>query len=276
MSWQQRGPAPHEGRDTSSRTILILLAVCAPAPVGQRPPVKCTEDSPERRGEEGCTILARRPLLGSLAKPVYWHIDGFDSLEAAEKAADPDGVAAEAHGSVWLMTVEAQTEEHHGERHAAWIGPPTLPDADRYTMRVQSSLLLPGATTPVHTHSGPEVFYVVDEEQCLETQEVGHRLGAGRAFVLPAGVVHRGRVTGSGRRRALALIVHDAARPLMPGVSLREPSRKQGQHPCERNFSSSFSGFRRSDSSTMSFHGRARGTTASLKFFGSTGGPCCS
>jgi quercetin dioxygenase-like cupin family protein len=196
-----------------NRTILIVLAVCALAPVGQRAPVKCTEDSPERRGEEGCTILASRPLLGSLTKPVYWHIDRFESLEAAKKAAGPDGVAAEAHGGVWLMTVEAQTEEHHGGRHIAWIGPLALPAADRYTMRVQSSLLLPGATTPVHTHSGPEVFYVVDGEQCLETQEAGHRLGAGQSYVLPAGVIHRGRVTGSGGRRALALVLHDAAQP---------------------------------------------------------------
>ena len=177
------------------------------------PGVKCTEDSPERRGEEGCTILASRPLLGSLTKPMYWHIDRFDSLEAAKKAAGPDGVAAEAHGSVWLMTVEAQTEEPHGGRHFAWIGPLALPAADRYSMRVQSSLLRPGTTTPVHTHPGPEVFYVISGEQCLETLEVGHRLVAGESFVLPTGVIHRGRVTGSDVRRVLALVLHDAAHP---------------------------------------------------------------
>ena len=206
-----------------SRTILIVLVVCALAPVGQRPPVKCTEDSPERRGEEGCTILTSRPLVGSLAKPVYWHIDRFDSLQAAREAAGHDGVAAEAHGSVWLLTVEAQTEEHHGGRHVAWIGPLTLPDADRYTMRVQSSLLLPGAATPVHTHSGPEVFYIVDGEQCLETQEVGHRLGAGQTLVLPAGAIHRGRVTKSGGRRALSLVLHDGARPASHDLAAPPP-----------------------------------------------------
>ena len=206
-----------------SRTILIILVTCALTPVGQQPPVKCTEDSPERRGEQGCTILASRPLLGSLAKPVYWHIDRFDSLEAAKKAAGPDGIAAEAHGSVWLMTVEAQTEEHHGGRHVTWIGPLALPAADRYTMRVQSSLLLTGATTPVHTHSGPEVFYIIDGEQCLETQDVGHRLGSGQSLVLPAGVIHRGRVTVPGGRRALQLIVHDAARPASHDLAAAPP-----------------------------------------------------
>ena len=196
-----------------NRTILIALVVFSLAPVGQRPPVKCTEASPERRGEEGCTILASRPVVGPLAKPVYWHIDRFDSLEAAKKAAGPDGVAAEAHGGIWLMTVEMQSEEHHGGRHVSWIGPLTLPHSGRYTMRVQSSLLLPGATTPVHTHSGPEVFYILDGEQCLETQELAHRLGAGDTFVLPGDVIHRQRIIAVGGRRNLAIILHDAARP---------------------------------------------------------------
>ena len=176
------------------------------------PGVKCTEDSPERRGEEGCTILVSRPLVAPVSKPVYWHIDRFDSLEAAKKAAGPDGVAAEAHGSVWLLTVEAQTGDHHGGRHVTSIGPLALPNSDRYTMRVQSSLLKPGSTTPIHTHSGPEVVYIVDGEQCMETPEAGHRLGTDQSFVVPGGGVHRGRVTGSGVRRAFGLVLHDAAR----------------------------------------------------------------
>ena len=180
----------------------------------KNPGVKCTEDSPERRGEEGCTILANRLLVGSLAKPVYWHIDRFDSLEAAKKAAGPDGVAAAAHGGVWLMTVEPQTEVHHGGRHVAWIGPLVLPVADRYSMRVQSSLLKPGSTTPAHTHPGPEVVYVVDGEQCTETPEGGQRLGAGQYYIVPDGVLHRGRVTGSDVRRLLAVNLYDSARPV--------------------------------------------------------------
>lgn len=196
-----------------TRAILIAMAVFSLASVEQRPPVKCTEASPERRGEEGCTILASRPVVGPLAKPVYWHIDRFDSLDAAKKAAGPDGVAAEAHGAVWLMTLEVRSYAHHGGRHVSWLGPLTLAHSGPYTMRVQSSLLLPGGTTPVHTHSGPEVFFVVEGEQCLETQELGHRLGPGDTFVLAGDVIHRQRITARGGRRNLALILHDAARP---------------------------------------------------------------
>jgi hypothetical protein len=67
-----------------NRTILIILSLYVIA-AGQRPPVKCTEDSPERRGEEGCTVLANRALVGRLPKSVYWHIDRFDSLETRRK-----------------------------------------------------------------------------------------------------------------------------------------------------------------------------------------------
>lgn len=197
--------------------ILLLMIAMGEIASGQgtqnRSAVKCAEDSPERRGEEGCTILARRPLSGPLPGSIYWHIDRFDSLEDAKKAAGPNGVAAEAHGSVWLMTVEGKTKDHHGGSHVALIGPLTLPAAEGYTMRVQSSLLKQGASTPIHTHSGPEVFYIVSGEQCLETQKAGHRLKSGKFFVLATDQVHRGRVQSVNMRGALALILHDSKQP---------------------------------------------------------------
>lgn len=191
--------------------------------------VKCMEDSPERRGEEGCAILASRRLVGSVTKPVYWHIDRFDSLESAKKAAGVDGVAAEAHGSVWLMTVEAKAKDHHGGHHAAWIGPLTMPAANGYTMRIMSSFLRPGAATPIHTHSGPEIFYIVSGTQCLETVKFVKHLKAGRSYVLPGGSIHRGRVAGSVERRLLSLVLHDAAQP--PSHDLNDPPPLV---PCKR------------------------------------------
>jgi quercetin dioxygenase-like cupin family protein len=196
-----------------SRKFLVVLVIFVSANAADRPPVKCAADSPERHGEEGCSILASRPLVGSTAEPLYWHIDRFDSLDAASNAAGPDSVAAHAHGSVWLMTIERHTQEHHGGSHIASIGPLPLPAADRYTMRVHSTLLNPGSATPVHSHSGPEVWYIVSGEQCLETQQISHRLIAGQSFVLPSDLMHRGRITATVPRGALALVLHDAARP---------------------------------------------------------------
>ena len=187
----------------------------------QRPGVKCMENSPERHGEEGCTILANKPLLGSPQANVYWHIDRFESREAAVKAAGINGVAAEAHGFFWLMTIEPKAEEHYGGVHDAWIGPIVLPTLNNNSMRVLSSLLMPGSVTPVHTHSGPEVFYIIEGEQCIETPEEGHHLRAGKTFIVPGGGIHRGRVIGSVPRRALALNVYDTALP--PSHDLASP-----------------------------------------------------
>jgi quercetin dioxygenase-like cupin family protein len=215
--------------------VFILLIFCsllsscstthnknALATAEQRAPVKCMENSPERSGKEGCTILANRPLVRPLTN-LYWHIDRFNSLEAAMKAAGPNGVAAEAHGSFWLFTVEAKSENHYGGHHVRSIGPIVLPSADSFMMRVQSSLLLPGSTTPIHTHSGPELFYIVDGRQCIETQEGGGSLKAGDSYVVPGGVVHRGRVVGTTARRAVALIVYDGARPASHDHDNSEP-----------------------------------------------------
>jgi quercetin dioxygenase-like cupin family protein len=203
--------ALERGRMTLS--ILSTIAIFALVESGAQPPVKCAVDSPERRGNEGCSILASRPLVASAAQPLYWHLDRFETLDAAQKAAGPDGVAAEAHGSVWLMTIEHQTDLHHGGVHVASIGPLPLPTAKRYTMRVLSSLLASGSSTPVHMHSGPEVWYIVAGEQCLETQHAGHRIVAGEPFVLPSDTIHRGRITASKARGALGLVLHDAERP---------------------------------------------------------------
>jgi quercetin dioxygenase-like cupin family protein len=197
----------------TARVLLTLLVLCGAASAQDRPSVKCVENSPERRGEEGCSLLAVRPFAGSTAKPLFWHLDRFDALETATKAAGPDGVAAEAHGSVWLMTLEARGEEHHGGRHVTWIGPLSAPAAEGLSMRVHSTFLREGTTTPVHTHSGPEVFYIVDGAQCLDTQEKGNRLGPGESFILPTDTVHQGRSPGPGPRKALGMVLFDSARP---------------------------------------------------------------
>ena len=88
-----------------------------------------------------------------------------------------------------------------------------MPAARSYSMQVMSMLFRPGTVSGVHTHPGPEALYLVAGEQCLETPEGGHGIGAGQAYVVPAGVTMRVRATGLGLRRALVLILHDAAHP---------------------------------------------------------------
>jgi hypothetical protein len=57
----------------------------------------CVENSPERRGELGCSIIENKLLPNGLKGPLFWHIDRFDSAERARTAVGPASIAFEAH-----------------------------------------------------------------------------------------------------------------------------------------------------------------------------------
>lgn len=173
----------------------------------------CVENSPERRGEIGCSIIGSKLLPGGLEDPVFWHIDRFDSLELARAAVGPAGIAFEAAGTSWLMTIESQTSEHHGGRHVAQVGPLTLPRASKLAMQVQSAAFVPGMYSLPHHHSGVEAVYVIEGQACYETPARAFTLSQGETLAIPADTPMRAVVTGSARRHVLAVIVHDAAQP---------------------------------------------------------------
>jgi quercetin dioxygenase-like cupin family protein len=173
----------------------------------------CVENSPERRGEMGCSIVESKVLPDGLKEPVFWHIDRFDSLERARAAVRPSSIAFEAAGRSWLMTMESQTSNHHGGTHVAHVGPLPLPRAEKYAMMVQSALFTPGMYSVVHHHSGVEAVYVIDGEACYETPTRAAKLRKGETLALPGGTQMRAVVTGSKPRHVLAVIIHDAAQP---------------------------------------------------------------
>jgi quercetin dioxygenase-like cupin family protein len=173
----------------------------------------CVENSPERRGEPGCSIIEDKALPEDLRQPLFWHIDRFDSAEQARAAAGAASVAFEAAGSWWLMTVGAKTADHHGGRHVALVGPLPLPKARKYSMQVLSAAFPPGTYSLVHHHSGVEAVYVVEGEGCYETPKRGFKVRKGETVALPAGTLMRAVATGASVRHVLAVIIHDAQRP---------------------------------------------------------------
>ena len=173
----------------------------------------CVENSPERRGEIGCSLVEDKPLPGPLKEPLFWHIDRFDSGDRARAAVGPASIALEAHGTWWLLTIESRIDDHHGGQHATQVALPPLPLAPKYSMLVISAYVMPGFRSRVHTHSGVEAFYVVDGEQCLETRERTYKMLKGGTLAIPAGITMQLVATGSKPRRGLAVIVYDAAQP---------------------------------------------------------------
>ena len=190
----------------------VLSAIAASKVHGQLEP-SCQKDSPERRGEIGCSLIENKPLPEGLKQPLFWHIDRFSSGEEARARVSPASVAFEAHGSWWLMTIEPKVNEHHGGRHVKQAKLPVLPPAKGYSMLVMSAYIPAGLTSRIHTHSGIEGFYVVDGQQCLETPTRIYKMSKGGSLVIAAGVTMRLVATGKNPRRALAVIVYDSSQP---------------------------------------------------------------
>jgi len=196
-----------------SASALTLVAVLTANTAAAQLMSTCVENSPERRGEIGCSIIETKVLPDGLKEPVLWHIDRFDSPDAARAAVGPASIAFDAAGTWWLMTIERETTDHHGGQHVTQVGPLPLPRATRYAMVVQSAVFMPGMYSLPHHHSGVEAVYVIEGEACYETPTRGATLRTGETLVLPGGTAMRAVVPGTTRRYVLAVIVHDAAQP---------------------------------------------------------------
>ena len=192
-------------------TALLLIHVRKAPAAELEPP--CVANSPERRGEIGCSIVEDKPLPTGLKEPLFWHIDRFDSGEQARTAVGPTSIALKAHGTWWLLSVESKSDQHHNGSHVVEVALPPLPPAPKYSLLVISAYIPQGMTSRVHHHSGVETFYTVDGEQCLETPTRAYKMPKGASLAVPAGVPMRLVANGSVPRRALAAIVYDAAQP---------------------------------------------------------------
>jgi quercetin dioxygenase-like cupin family protein len=204
---------PMTPQTTWSAIVLTLVSLLTAKTAAAQLMSTCVENSPERRGENGCSIIQSKVLPGGVEEPVFWHIDRFDSADAARVAVAPASIAFEAADTWWLMTIESETADHHGGRHVTHVGPLPLPRAAKYAMLVQSAVFMPGTYSLVHHHSGVEAVYVVDGEACYETPTGASKLRKGETLALPGGTPMRAVVIGSKPRHVLAVIVHDAAQP---------------------------------------------------------------
>jgi quercetin dioxygenase-like cupin family protein len=192
---------------------LILFSVLMAHMAAAQLMSACVENSPERRGELGCSIIEVKLLPDGLRGSLFWHIDRFDSAERARAAAGVASVAFDADGTSWLMSLEPRTSDHHGGRHVAQVGPLQLPRAAKYSMQVMSAVFAPGMYSLAHTHSGVEAVYVIEGEACYETPVKPFKLRKGETLTLTTGTPMRAVVTGSTRRYVLSVIVFDAAQP---------------------------------------------------------------
>jgi len=203
-------------------TMLLLIVITKTVSAQEEP--LCVENSPERRGEIGCSIVENKPLPADLKEPLFWHIDRFENGERARSGVGPASIAFQAHGAWWVMSVESETNVHHGGKHVTQVKLSPLPEAPKYSMLVISAYIPAGMTSRVHLHSGVEAFYVVDGEQCLETAERAFKMRRGETLVIPTGVTMRLVATGAKPRRAFAVIVYDSSKPPTTRMGMEKAS----------------------------------------------------
>jgi hypothetical protein len=156
---------------------------------------------------------------------MYWHIDEFPSEVAAQAAKGKFGTVVTDYGKIWLFTIGGKTWRAQGGVHAATIGPLPVTKATSFSAEYLHSLFTPGMSAPIHKHSGPEGFYALDGDTCLEMPGGVHTAtGPGNHLVMPGGPPMLLMATGTVPRRAFALILHDSTLPPTTRVTDWKPS----------------------------------------------------
>jgi hypothetical protein len=168
----------------------------------------------ERTTELGCWILVDHPLGKIDQGEVFWYLDTYPAREDADKTKG-SGTVVESLGKVWLLTIEkAGWRPPTGGQRIAEIGPLPVVAGQQYSALFMEVIFNPGMGSAIHTHSGPEAWYNLAGENCLETpQGVLVARAGGPPVIVPAGAPMVLTTTGTEQRRGLTLILHDSSKP---------------------------------------------------------------
>jgi quercetin dioxygenase-like cupin family protein len=179
----------------------------------------------ERKTELGCWILADNPIGQLGGSEVYWYLDVYPTLYAAEQAKEPDGTVIKALGKIWLLTIAKSgwRPVHPGE-HAGTIGPIPIHTGSKYSSQFMEANFAPGMHSRIHVHSGAEAWFTVAGKTCLETPQ-GELVSypGGPAVIIPEGLPMKLTAVGNEQRRGLVLILHDSSSPATTPVHDWQP-----------------------------------------------------
>ena len=167
-----------------------------------------------------------KPLVEKKVKelppgPLFWRLENFPSLAQAQNVAGPTSLAAEVAGKVWLFTLGAKDGSTEGGTKVVEIGPIPPVSASEYLLRVNRAGGAPGTKSSIHTHPGPEAFYVLAGKLGQRTPHGVAYAEAGTSMVghgadTPMEVFSAGTVDLD----ELAIFVVDANRPFSSPATL--------------------------------------------------------
>lgn len=207
--------------------IIPALSCClAPAVVGQtaknktvkgqtvKGPVTCVPRSQKVGNALGCFVVIDQPVGVLGGKPVFWHITRFRTRQAAMKAKPASGTVIEAYNRAWLMEIAPQRWRPKGGAQVAVIGPLPISPTLSYSAQYMEASMRPGMKSTIHRHSGPEIWYTMSGETCLETPN-GTSIGkvGGPPVIVQGDLPMELTATGKDLRRSLVLVLHDSRKP---------------------------------------------------------------
>jgi hypothetical protein len=202
---------------TRARAGLIsLAAVLFTAPLsGQRAASfgTCRPRSQRTGNELGCFIIVDHAVGVLGPAKVFWHISSLANAKSAVKSRPRGGIVVDAYGRHWLMEIDT-SRKHNDRAEVATIGPLPVTPGTAYSAVYMEASMTPGMKSAIHRHSGPEAWYTLTGETCLETP-TGSAVGkaGGPPVIIPGGPPMELTATGTQIRRSLVLILHDSHRP---------------------------------------------------------------
>ena len=206
--------------------LIVILPVAASIVVQAQAPDQdmhdhrlfpCLEDG-LKSNDSGCQLLAKMQVARFPEEPLFWNLSKFPTKEAAEGAKDKSGFAVEAEGQFWVFSFGPKSVAKKEPELVASIGPlpltsSKLPPAKSYEIVAYLVVMPPDMYTRVHIHPGPEAWYILSGEQCLETRAGVRKTRAGESMVAPPMTPMRLTNNGSSTRYALFIVIHDANQP---------------------------------------------------------------
>ena len=192
------------------------LAQVKPSDIHEHGAVACIESpTPGKRPlSADCALLLQKKFSSLPPGPLVWRFENFSRVEAAQKASTPASVVVEAAGKVWLLTLATKGGRTKGGTLAAETELlPPIPPGPSYEIVVAEADLGPDANVMTHKHSGPETWYLLSGEQCLELPDRAVRARVGETMSAPAETPMKLNIVGPGKRDALFLVIHDSSKP---------------------------------------------------------------
>lgn len=174
----------------------------------------------QSKGKFVVTKMTERQVEALPDGELYWHVENFDSLDAAKAAGGDFSLAGEFDDKAWLFTLADREAGGMGGAHVASIGPVPRIESDEFLLRINNAVAPVGAKTRVHTHPGPEAFLILSGQLTQHTPYGMHVLNAGGTMPGVPDQAMEVESTGDEELRELIMFVVDPSRPFSEDATL--------------------------------------------------------